>query len=323
MTKEHVGQSDLVRFADERVNLPREYASTYRDQVRRLRERLDTYLADHPNFDLVKMLLSGSLAKGTALRTLNDIDVAMYVKGERAPSPSSLQELLNYLAERLRKAFPNISSDQVQPQTYSVTISFKGTGLDVDVVPILYFGDPQWRGLLISQDDGSPLMTSIPMHLDFIRKRKAKQEQHFAQVIRLVKFWAKLQKDQNTGFRFKSFMIELIMAHLLDQGLDCSRYHDALAGFFNYIVKTGLKDRISFQDYYPSGAIKLPPKPLQIIDPVNPENNVAALYAADNVNLIRDTAEDAADAIDYATYATTKAETVAQWRRVFGPAFGA
>lgn len=323
MTKEHVSQSDLARFAEERVNLPQEFASTYREQVRRLRDRLDSYLAENPDFDLVKMLLSGSLAKATALRSLNDIDVAMYVKGEQAPSPSSLQELLNYLAERLRKAFPNISPEQVQPQTYSVTISFKGTGLDVDVVPILYFGDPQWRGLLISQDDGTPLMTSIPMHLDFIRKRKAKQERDFAQVIRLAKFWAKLQKDQNTGFRFKSFMIELIMAHLLDQGLDCSRYHDALAAFFNYIVKTDLKNRIFFQDYYLSSAIQVPPKPLQIIDPVNPENNVADLYTADNVGLIRDAAEDGADAIDYAAYATTKAETVAQWRRVFGPTFGA
>jgi tRNA nucleotidyltransferase (CCA-adding enzyme) len=323
MTKEHVSQSDIAQFADDRVNLPREYASTYREQVGRLRDRLDTYLTENPDFELVKMLLSGSLAKGTALRSLNDIDVAMYVKSEQAPAPSSLQELLNYLAERLRKAFPNISPEQVQPQTYSVTISFKGTGLDVDVVPILYSGDPKWRGYLISQDDGSPLMTSIPMHLDFVRKRKAKQEQHFAEVIRLAKFWAKLQKDRNTEFRFKSFMVELIMAHLLDEDLDCSNYHEALACFFNYIVKTGLKSRISFQDYYLPVAIRVPPKPLQIIDPVNPENNVADLYTAENVDLIRETAEDAADAIDYAGYATTKAETVAQWQRVFGPTFGA
>jgi hypothetical protein len=62
---------------------------------------------------------------------------------------------LDYLAERLRKAYPNFSPDQVKPQTYSVTVSFRGTGLDVDVVPVLYAGLPDWRGDLISQDDGS------------------------------------------------------------------------------------------------------------------------------------------------------------------------
>ena len=79
-------------------------------------------------------------------------------------------ELLEYLAERLRTAFPNFSPDQVEPQTYSVTVSFRGTGLDVDVVPILYDGDPRWYGRLVSQDDGSFLETSIPLHLEFIRQ---------------------------------------------------------------------------------------------------------------------------------------------------------
>ena len=99
------------------------------------------------------MLLSGSLAKGTALRSLNDIDVACYISG--ADAPGDVPKLLNYLAERLRKAFPNFSPDQVKPNTYSVTVSFRGSGLDVDVVPILYNGDPDWYGNLVSQDDGS------------------------------------------------------------------------------------------------------------------------------------------------------------------------
>ena len=57
------------------------------------------------------MLLSGSIAKGTALRSLNDIDLACYISG--ADTPQDVAELLDYLAERLRKAFPNFSPDQV------------------------------------------------------------------------------------------------------------------------------------------------------------------------------------------------------------------
>jgi hypothetical protein len=67
MGREHVGHGDIVRFADERVNLKREDATDLRAQANRLRDRLEGYLGEHPDFELRKMLLSGSLAKGTAL----------------------------------------------------------------------------------------------------------------------------------------------------------------------------------------------------------------------------------------------------------------
>src|SRR5438105_8636232 len=158
MGRQHIDHDDIVRFAQERVNLPKEKADEYRAQAKRLRDKLEGYLSEHPDFTLKKMMLSGSLAKGTALRSLNDIDVACYISG--ADAPKDVAALLEYLAERLRKAFPNFSPDQVKPQTYSVTVSFKGSGLDVDVVPILYDGDLQWYGNLVSQEDGSFLKTS-------------------------------------------------------------------------------------------------------------------------------------------------------------------
>jgi len=77
-----IGHADIAAFADDSVNLKREDAKEYREQVARLREKLDKYAADHPDYGLIKTLLSGSLAKGTALRTLNDIDVAFYVKAD-------------------------------------------------------------------------------------------------------------------------------------------------------------------------------------------------------------------------------------------------
>jgi hypothetical protein len=185
MGRQHVGHNDIATFAQDRVNLPKDKADEYRAQARRLREKLEGYLDEHPDFTLRKMMLSGSLAKGTALRSLNDIDIACYISG--ADAPKDIKALLDYLADRLRKAFPNFSANQVQPQTYSVVVSFRGSGLDVDVVPILYEGDVQWYGNLVSQDDGSFLKTSIPLHLNFAAKRKRAQEKHFAQVVRLAK----------------------------------------------------------------------------------------------------------------------------------------
>src|SRR5205085_877232 len=118
MARAHVDHSDIKTFAQERVSLPKDKADEYRAQARRLREKLEGYLDQHPDFTLKKMMLSGSLAKGTALRSLNDIDVACYISG--ADAPGDVPRLLIYLAEKLRKAFPNFSPDQVKPNTYSV-----------------------------------------------------------------------------------------------------------------------------------------------------------------------------------------------------------
>ena len=319
MTRQHVDHGDIARFAQERVNLPKDKANEYRAQARRLREKLDGYLSENPDFTLKKMLLSGSIAKGTALHSLNDIDLACYISG--ADTPRDVSDLLNYLAERLRKAFPNFSPDQVEPQTYSVKVSFRGTGLAVDVVPILYDGDPQWYGKLVSQDDGSFLETSIPLHLEFIGKRKNAQQQHFAQVVRLVKFWAGRLKDESPGFRFKSFMIEMILSHLCDKGLDLSDYPEALQHFFTYIARSDMREKVIFTDYYQVSAVGQFSDPVQIIDPVNAENNVAALYTQAEADAIVDAALDSGDAIDAALAAPTKRETVYYWRKVFGPSF--
>jgi hypothetical protein len=319
VSRDYVSHREITNFAQEKVNLPREKAEEYRGQARRLRERLEAYLREHPDFTLKKMMLSGSLAKGTALRSLNDIDVACYISG--ADAPGDVPRLLNYLAERLRKAFPNFSPDQVKANTYSVTVSFKGSGLDVDVVPILYAGDPNWYGKLVSQEDGSLLSTCIPRHLEFIRKRKQANDIDFAQVARLVKYWAARMKREQEGFRFKSFMIELMLAHLADQALDFSDYPEALQHFFTFVARSNLRQIIVFADYYETSCVGVFSEPVKIIDPVNAKNNVCNLYTESQADAIVNAALDAGDAIDSALAAPTKQETVRYWQKVFGPAF--
>lgn len=319
MGKQHVGHSEIAKFAAEKVNLPKDKADEYRAQARRLKEKLEGYLSEHPDFSLRKILLSGSLAKGTSLRSLNDIDMACYISG--ADVPNDISKLLEYLAERLRKAFPNFSPDQVKPQTYSVTVSFRGSGLDIDVVPILYDGNEEWYGNLVSQEDGTFLKTNIPLHIQFIRKRKQTNETHFAQVVRLAKYWARLMKQERAGFRFKSFMIELIMAKLSDDGVDFSDYPEALQSFFTYIAKSDIREKIAFSDNYPLSKVGAFLEPVQIIDPVNEINNAARLYTNAHADAIVNAALEAGDAIDAALAATTKEKTVYYWQKVFGSSF--
>lgn len=319
MSRLHVSHNDIAQYAKDKVNLPKDWADEYREQAGRVRKKVTDYLSEHEDYTLKKILLSGSLAKGTALRDLNDIDMACYIKCSETPNDT--RDLMEYLAERLRKAFPNLKPEQVRANTYSVTISFSGTGLDVDVVPIIYEGDPLWYGKLISQDNGSYLETCIPRHLEFIRSRKAKQPEHFAQVIRLAKKWAKVRKAESSTFRFKSFMIELIMAKLLDDGVNFSDYPEALQSFFTYLAKSNLNEIIAFSDYFSKPGDKDFSERVRVIDPVNPKNNAAKLYTTSQAEAIIDAALDAGDAIDAALAATTKEKTVYYWQKIFGSTF--
>ena len=317
---QQITHSDIASFAADSVNLSREDAEEFREQVRRLREKLDKYASDHPDYGLIKTLLSGSLAKGTALKILNDIDVAFYVKAEKAPSAEP--ELLNWLAERLREAYPQMKPDQIKPNNHSVCIKYAVSGLSVDVVPVQYKGGADDRGYLFAVEGGKPVLTSIPLHLTFIRKRKAAQKDHFAQVVRLVKWWVRLQRNKDEEFRMKSFMTEMIVAHLADSGVDLSDYTVALEKVFGYIVKSRLKARIAFTDYYPASKLPGPTgKPIEIFDPVNEANNVAAVYNDNQRQNIVNAAQEALEAISEARFVTSRGRAIECWQDVLGPSF--
>jgi hypothetical protein len=122
--------------------------------------------------------------------------------------------------------------DQIVASTNCVNVRFAGTGLDVDVVPVLYEGEPNDVGYLVSKDDGTRLSTSVRLHLDFIRSRKKAHPKHLAQLIRFTKWWARQQQKRDGEFKCKSFMLELLWGHLADGGLKLGDYAIALERFF-------------------------------------------------------------------------------------------
>lgn len=320
VSERFVKHAHITSFAEERVNLGRDDVKEYRDQVSRLRVRLAEYINDHADYALVKMLHSGSVMKGTALKTVNDMDVAIYIR----PSDDTTDErrLLSWLVDRLREVYPTMRPDQFKVQEHCVTVSFAGSGLDVDVVPVVYEGDPDDRGYLIVKDTGERVLTSIPLHLEFIRARKNAQTNHFAQVVRLVKWWLRERKLENDSFRFKSFMIELVCAHLADNGLDMSDYPYALQRIFTYIVSSGMKKRVYFSDYYDKGSLpKESQAIMEVFDPVNPENNIAGKYSEADRGRIIEAAKDALDALTEAHYATTQGRAVTMWQIILGSSF--
>ncbi|MCY4211965.1 MAG: CBASS oligonucleotide cyclase [Gammaproteobacteria bacterium] len=315
MSRKHIDHRHIQDFADRVVNLNRDDARKYREQVNRLRVKVEDLIVESPDFELRKMLLSGSLAKHTALKNINDVDVAVYVTS----APEDVGELISWLAGKLHKVFPNFSRDQVVVQNYSVKVEFRGTSLDVDIVPVYQKGEDD-RGQLVSQEDGTRLQTNVTLHKEFITKRRKKYAT-YTQVVRLLKWWVKVRKEQGSEFKFKSFMVELVLAKLFDDNKisNVADYPETLLDFFDYIVRTNFSEEVFFTDYV--GGPTPCNDPIRVFDPVNPDNNLGRKYSASDRDIIVSEAVDAGDAIEAALKAPTKELTMYYWRKVYGPSF--
>lgn len=318
-----IEHAHIKAYAKSRVNLPSDDAKEYRRQAGNLRDQLQKKIDANPDYGLVKMLQSGSVRKGTALKTTSDMDVAVYVKSDAAPSGGDAK-LIPWMDERLREAFPQLRDDQFEQQDHCVTLTYVASGLSVDAVPVLYEGEADDVGYLVNKNTGDRVRTSVSQHLTFIRTRKNAHPVHFAQVVRLAKWWVRHMKATkgSSSFRFKSFMVELVVADMADAGQDLSDYTVALEAFFDHIANSGLEQRISFTDFY--AASKLPEATgaaMEIFDPVNPDNNVAVRYSDAQRRVIVDAAAEAADALSEARFSDTKGRAVERWQSVFGTSF--
>lgn len=317
----HIDHSTLVAFAGSRVNVPKAEVDAHRAQVQRLRDHVQRVIDEHEHYRLIKTLHSGSVAKGTALKTVSDMDVAAYLDASQVPTGSE-PKLIAELATILRIAYGGTkASEDFQEQAHSVKVHFHGSGLDVNVTPIVYAGLPDDRGDLILKT-GERVETSVPLLLEFIRRRKTLYGKDYAQIIRFLKFWAREQKRiRGDTFRCKSFLVELIVAHLANTIL-LGDYTIALESVFAWMVKTGLAIRVSFDDYHSTADLpSSSDNAIQVYDPVNPLNNICKTYTSKDRDVLVEAAADALDAITAARYGTTRGYSIDCWQRVFGPTF--
>ena len=262
------------------------------------------------------MLNSGSIAKSTALSTINDIDVAVYIKPDDIEK-YELLDVLEYVRKALIKVYEGLmKSDQFTLGTHCIKVSFRGSGLDIDIVPVIYRGKANDRGDLLNRDTGEWVETSIPLHLEFIRARKELYP-FYADLVKMTKWWRN-EKD----FKFKSFLIELIWCHLVDaQNLPDSRT-DAFAKFLFYIIQTKLEEQIIFTDYYKVSDVKNDTdSPVKIYDPVNPENNVGKNLTEQERTKIIEESHIAFDALSMAYSDYVKWRAVENWKKILGSSF--
>jgi tRNA nucleotidyltransferase (CCA-adding enzyme) len=331
MPANHVDHAVLAAYATSKVNIPSDEAAKRRNQVNHLRSRLETYIGAHPDYDLVKLRASGSTAKHTAIKRRrgegSDADVAAYVRAAGVGGVNANESgLLEWLRERCIEVYGvTKEADDFVISDHAVGITMRDSGLKIDVAPVLYTGELDDRGYLITRQ-GDKVLTSVTLHLRFMQTRRAAAGPEYRELIRLLKAWVRETKRVDSQFRCKSFLIELIVAHLWDRGwngeaLAVHDYPRAIEQVLSYISRTGLQTPIAFSDFYATSTLSASRDPIQVWDPVNPENNVARTYTEDHRQQLVKTATAAMEEVAWGAQAPTKGDANAAWRTIFGPGF--
>lgn len=318
--------NQLQNFVN-RIKLKPENMSKYRDQVENLKEKLDKKIKEdvRTGLKVTKYLLAGSWKKRTILRPTGDnpidIDLVLYIEGDENIG-NDIKKLHDFVVEYLREIYPSkdISKDvDAEGHTKSIKIKFTGTGLELDIVPVIPLSTPQEYVWQPQRGGGGKYTTSITKQLDFAKERKDKNSSYTA-IVRMLKWWRNYKElyptDDESGL--SSFPIELIVAYLdINHGVE-NNIEEGVIRFFKFITDPGFPV-IKF-----SSAINQVPvftTPVYIADPTNNENNAAKKVDKAIWQEVLDEANDAFETLNIAQAKNYEGDTLAEWKRVFGPSF--
>lgn len=303
-----------LRYYDSNVlRLPTDKRKEYHAQVDRLIDELRKNVKDKTEIKISKVVKAGSFAKFTILRKTTydpvDVDVVFYISGRDA-SKETLDSLNTTIYDLLIKIYPNKSVEDFELQHKAATVTFVGTGLSVDIVPVIEDESRPGYGWQFDIHDGSKIQTCAPCQIEFVRNRK-NQDSDFRTLVRMAKKWRNYAEIKP----LKSFAIELIMAHVLaTQGKDGS-IEQRFRNFLLYIAQSGLKEQISFpENTLPLGTFS---DPVVIFDPVYSLNNVTSRISEEERQEIVAMAQEAWEIVHFASVE----DGDAVWKEIFGPGF--
>lgn len=302
------------RYYDGNVlRLPQDKRTEYHAQVDRLIVELNKSLRGKTKIKITRVVKAGSFAKFTILRKTSedpvDVDLVFYVSG-RSVDRETLQSLCDTIYELLIEIYPNKAVEDFEIQRKAATVTFAGTGLSVDIVPVIEDPSREGYGWQFDIHDGTRIQTCAPCQIQFIRDRKD-IDADFRTLIRLGKRWRNFAELT----ALKSFVVELIMAHLLARDGAAGSIDEKFRRFLLYLAQSGLQEKIRFpENKAPFGSFT---SPVVILDPVYSLNNVAARITEDERKQIVARAEQD---WEIATFASVEND-LEEWKKIFGPRF--
>jgi hypothetical protein len=303
-----------LRYYDANVlRLPADKRKDYHEQVDRLIAELSRTVREKTEIKITKVVKAGSFAKFTILRKTStdpvDVDVVFYISG-RSVDRETLQSLNDTIYNLLIGIYPNKDVEDFEIQRKAATVSFVGSGLSVDVVPVIEDPNKPGYGWQFDLQDGSKMQTCAPCQIKFVRDRK-NRDKDFRTLVRLAKKW----RNHAELRALKSFVIELLVAHILDAEGNSGSLEQRFRRFLLYIAQSGLKEKLQFTENVASiGSFD---DPVVILDPVYSLHNVASrITEAERAEIVA----AAQSAWEAAHFASAEDDNEV-WKELFGPRF--
>lgn len=135
-----LNNTELQYYDANVLRLPADKRKEYHEQVDRLIAELSRTVREKTTIKITKVVKAGSFAKFTILRKTStdpvDVDVVFYISG-RSIDHETLQSLNDTIYKLLIEIYPNKDVEDFEIQRKAATVSFVGTGLSVDIVPVI------------------------------------------------------------------------------------------------------------------------------------------------------------------------------------------
>ena len=303
-----------LRYFDSQIlRLPSDKRTEYHEQVDRLIAELSKRLKDQAEIKISRVVKAGSFAKYTILRKTNtdpvDVDVVFYLTGLK-PDSATLEAVNDLIHALLIKQYPTKSVEDFEIQRKAATVTFVGTGLSVDIVPVIQDeGRPDY-GWQFDIHDGTKVETCAPCQIKFVKDRKD-VDNDYRTLVRMLKKWRNYIELKP----LKSFAIELVVAHVLDTDGSQGSIEQRFRNVLRFIAQSELKNEIRFRENI--APFTKFSDPVVILDPVNSLNNVASRIDEDErIQIVK----AALAAWETATFASVE-DDHAVWKELFGPRF--
>jgi hypothetical protein len=308
-----LSNTQLAYYDSNVLRLPADKRREYHAQVDRLVDELSRHVRDKTEIKITKVVKAGSFAKFTILKKTAidpvDVDVVFYISG-RNVDRETLQSLNDTIYSLLLRVYPNKSVEDFEIQRKAATVTFVGSGLSVDIVPVIEDVDRPGYGWQYDLQDGSRMQTCAPCQIQFVRARKA-VDKDFRTLVRMAKKWRNYAELKP----LKSFTIELLMAYVLDHEGANGSIEQKFRRFLLYIAQSELRDVVSFPEN--TGAIGMFTDPVVILDPVCNFNNVASRITEAERQRIVAAADEAWETANFASAENDNDV----WKELFGRQF--
>ncbi|HEX4116420.1 MAG TPA: CBASS oligonucleotide cyclase [Solirubrobacteraceae bacterium] len=301
-------------YVASKLALPGDQRNELRKQIGRLLEKLEAKVNKDGPYRIKKFRRAGSLEKGTSNRPRAgkpvDGDVGVYFEVDD-PENFDVADLQKLIKQLLEAAYPQKSPDDFDDSGDRIfEVVFKGTGLEVDLVPIVSLDDDANYGYQYSRT-GDRVKTSVKVHLEHFRSHSAK-DVFLAPTLRMAKRWRHWQELAGV----QSFHLELLCSYLIDRDGAASGLEEGLRRLLLFIVRD-LTNGVTWGE----GDLEAFDDPVVILDPANAENNVAARITRRELDALVAAARTGYETLTFAQGLQFKGETEKLWKELFGPGF--